>query len=38
MVVINVDGKDYEINENQENLMEYVKEAKAIEQGGVLIL
>jgi hypothetical protein len=38
MVKINVDGKDYELNENQLNLLEYVKEAKAIEQGDVSFL
>lgn len=33
-----VDGKEYDLNENQENLMEYVKEARAIEQGDVSFL
>lgn len=35
MTIVNVDGKDYEITESQEQLMLYVQEAKAIEQGGV---
>lgn len=35
MVVINVDGKDYELTEKHESVMQYIKEAKAIEQGGV---
>jgi hypothetical protein len=38
MVIVNVDGKDYDITESQEKLMLYVQEAMAIEQGGVPIL
>jgi hypothetical protein len=35
MVVVNVDGKDYELTEKHESVMKYIEEAKAIEQGGV---
>jgi hypothetical protein len=37
MVTINVNGKDYEIDERQEGLMVFVQKAKAIEQGGIKI-
>ena len=37
MVVINVDGKEYTLNEKHETLMKDIEEAKAIEQGGVHI-
>lgn len=35
MVVVNVDGKDYELTEKHEAVMEFLREAQAIEQGGV---
>ena len=35
MVVIQVDGKDYELTEEHVKLMKYVEEAQAIEEGGV---
>jgi hypothetical protein len=38
MVVVNVDGKDYELTEKHEGVMKYIEEAKAIEQGGVSFL
>ena len=37
MVTINVSGKDYQIDDKQEELMLYVQEAKAIEQGEIKI-
>ena len=35
MVVIKVDGKEYELTEEHVKLMKYVEEAQAIEEGGV---
>ena len=35
MVVITVDGKEYELTEDHVKLMKYVEEAQAIEDGGV---
>jgi len=35
MVKINVDGKDYELTEKHEQVMKYIPEAIAMEQGGV---
>lgn len=38
MVKINVDGKDYELTEKHEQVMKYIPEAIAMEQGGVSII
>lgn len=37
MVVIKVDGKEYELTEEHVKLMKYVEEAQAIEEGGVKV-
>lgn len=37
MVVINVDGKDYELTEKHESVMIFIQQAKIIEQGGIKI-
>ena len=37
MVVIKVDGKEYELTEEHVKLMKYVEEAQAIEEGGVAV-
>ena len=37
MVSVNVDGKDYQLNEQQVNAMVFVQEAKAIHEGDVIL-
>ena len=38
MVVVCVDGKDYELTEQQAAAMKYVEDAEAVEKGKVLLV